>query len=272
MASIEKRLNEILRYLSQNKGGFPDIQEICNRIDIPFNPKYKIQLEHDDFIENIGETANGDGFIITKQGEYFIEIEGGYGSKIDSKQKRSLKSFFYHSYVRGILIVIIGGILLIFLIRLIFSDTQNIEEKGSEILIIPNNYKIHMQNNEYPKLDTLNIDITYRGIDAVISKDFEMLEYKFDNALYFYKDPELFIKPELEILETFISNPLIDSNNRKPIVGIQIKRKMIFNGIREAYFEPTDKLQIGYLKMIAKYESNNKKKQDTLNVKIFLEK
>ena len=85
MTRIKKHLNKILIYLSENKSSFPDIQEICTRINIPYNPKYKIQLEYDDYIENIAETGEGDGFRITEPGLYFIEIEGGYGNKINSK-------------------------------------------------------------------------------------------------------------------------------------------------------------------------------------------
>lgn len=272
MTKFDKHLNDILNYLSKNDSSFPDIQEICTVLNIPFDSKYKIQLEHDGYIENIAKNKDGDGFRITKSGKYFIEVENGYDRSKNEKNKSKVKSFFYNPYVRGILVVIIGGLLLAILLKYIPAQKQKITEDGHEILVIPNNYRIEMHNNEYPKLDTLTIEVVYRGINAVIKHDFKILEYKFDNNLYFHKDPDLFIEPEIEFLESFINNPLIDSTNRKQTIIIQIKRKMIFDGIREAYFEQKDKLQLGYLNLLFRYESNMTIKNDTLTFKMYLEK
>lgn len=85
-----EKLDTILRYLDENSGSYPDMKEVCEACQIPFDRTYAIKLEGEKYIENKAKSKNEDGFIITKSGEYFINIEGGYCGKLKSETEKTL--------------------------------------------------------------------------------------------------------------------------------------------------------------------------------------
>ena len=75
-------LDQILHYLDNNDKSYVDMEFICKQCEVPFSKIYAIKLENEGLIENYAQTKDGDGFGITKQGKYFINVEGGYCKKL----------------------------------------------------------------------------------------------------------------------------------------------------------------------------------------------
>jgi predicted transcriptional regulator len=109
-------LDRILDYLDNNRSTFPDIQEICEKCQMDYDKSLTIRLEHDGYIDNIAKSRDGDGFKITKKGEYFINYKKGYCNQSNGISESKEPARFYswakeHSWLIGIILTIMGLII-----------------------------------------------------------------------------------------------------------------------------------------------------------------
>lgn len=113
-----ENLNKILVYLDKYRSTSPDMEEICQKCQIDYNRNYNLRLENDGWIENTAKSRGGDGFKITSIGEFFINVENGYYTKLEPKiSKWGLETSYSwakeHSWLIGILLTIIGLVITI---------------------------------------------------------------------------------------------------------------------------------------------------------------
>lgn len=111
-----KKLDEILKYLDSNRNTFPDMEEVCNKCEMDYSKSLAIRLEHDGYIDNVAKSRDGDGFKITKAGEYFINIDKGYCNQLNGALESNEPAGFYswtkkHSWLIGIILTMIGLII-----------------------------------------------------------------------------------------------------------------------------------------------------------------
>ena len=111
-----EKLDRILKYLDDNRSSFPDIQEVCEKCEIDYDKSLAIRLEHDGYIENVAKSKDGDGFRIKKAGEYFINIEHGYCSRLNTSSIAPKSPTLYawakeHSWLIALVLAAIGIII-----------------------------------------------------------------------------------------------------------------------------------------------------------------
>jgi len=92
------------------------MEEVCNKCGIDYSKSFTIRLEHDGYIDNVAKSRDGDGFKITKAGEYFINIEKGYCNQLNEISRTKEPAGFYswakeHSWLIGIILTVLGLII-----------------------------------------------------------------------------------------------------------------------------------------------------------------
>lgn len=200
--------------------------------------------------------------------ENIIEQLSLYESEI--KLKTKVKNFFRNQYVAGSIFLILS-----FSLSYSFGLFSK-KEKNENVNIFSKPfydieyYKIKMKNTGYQTFDTLNVNIKYQGSKVILNRDFELIEYNFNNKYYFHLGDNNQFEPKLELTETIISNLILDSINKSQNVLLQLKKQTIFDGFSEAYFEKTDKKEIGDLKFKFSYKYLDSTIIDTLKTKIYL--
>ncbi|SNR37890.1 hypothetical protein [Lutibacter flavus] len=131
-------------------------------------------------------------------------------------------------------------------------------------------YKIKIKNKGYQTFDTLNVNVKYQGSKIILNREFELVEYNFNDKYNFHLGDNNEYEPKLELTETIISNLILDSINKSQNILLQLKKQTIFDGFNEAYFEKTDKKEIGNLKFKFSYKYLDSTIIDTIRTKIYL--
>ncbi len=249
--------------------------------------------------ENIMEEIESKGWIIikkipsgsvpgmpylrTNKVTYEISLSGIEFLESETKKKNETKIFSFSKkvfnylkpYTKGIVITVVGGIILFYIISFISSDS--IHNQTSKKIFHPpylrlENYKIKAKNKTYPIIDTLKINAIFQGSKVVLIENIKIVDYNFIDSYLFFDDEDYNYKPELELLEVIIPIPVLDSINSKIEIMLEIKRKMIFDGTRMAWFNVEDKQKIGDITIMASFKYEEKIIRDTLNTNIYIEK
>ncbi|ULC58585.1 hypothetical protein MBM09_11715 [Flaviramulus sp. BrNp1-15] len=207
---------------------------------------------------------------ITKKGYEFLKF-GGY-SKLSSKWKINLKKILYDPWT----IAIFGGLIVGYILLFSNSSIENTSNHSNKLvkpLVRVEPYRITTNMDSFTTIDSLEIEFTYQGTKSIINENFRIVNYEFYDKPYILKEAQGFeMKPEINLLETFISNPIIDSVNTKESVILQIKRKMLLSGNRIAYFEKEDKEILGVINIAFDYVLNDSVVKDSIMTKIYFEK
>ncbi|APZ47432.1 hypothetical protein BW723_14560 [Polaribacter reichenbachii] len=207
---------------------------------------------------------------ITKKGYDFIKF-GGY-SKLSSNGRLNLKKIFYDPWT----IAILGGLIVGYILLQISIKKENTNINSYKLikpLIRVEPYRVTTKMDSFTNIDSLKIEFTYQGTKSIINENFRIVNYEFYDKPYILKEAQGFdMKPKINLLETFITNPIIDSVNTKESVILQIKRKMLLSGSRIAYFEKEDKEILGVIKISFDYMFNDSVVKDSISTNIYFEK
>lgn len=241
------------------------ITELGRRLNDSTYDSLFLEKAHINFIHNetiIGDKVSNSTLRDFKPTNHYKETE--------SKQSK-WKKFIYDPYTVGIGT---GLILLAFTIYFTSKSSSNQDISNfNKPLFELQNYKIRFDNEKpYPPIDTLTIKIRYNGAKIIVDKNFKLLNYKFTDNQYFYRDLNFPSDPKLELVEVFLRDRIIDSSNGSETVLIQLKRQMIFNGTAVAFFNKEDKKIIGNLSIGFSYSYQGNIIQDSLSANIYVVK
>jgi hypothetical protein len=207
---------------------------------------------------------------ITKKGYDFIKF-GGY-SKLSSNGRLNLKKILYDPWT----IAILGGLIVGYILLQISIEKENTNTNSYKLikpLIRVEPYRVTTKMDSFTNIDSLKIEFTYQGTKSIINENFRIVNYEFYDKPYILKEAQGFdMKPKINLLETFITNPIIDSVNTKESVILQIKRKMLLSGSKIAYFEKEDKEILGVIKISFDYMFNDSVVKDSISTNIYFEK
>jgi hypothetical protein len=180
------------------------------------------------------------------------------------------KALSFRKKLASIIILIIIPILVNIISHKInkwLDSEENIELESQQNTLTKanfelSNYYIKVQNTTYPNLDTLLLK--YSGVKSkdLILKDIELIKSELENDINLYSGPGA----------SPYTISLIDSYKSNDSIFLELRRKMIFDGFRAAWFEEEDKHKIGTLTFTIPYMSGNKILKDTLINKIYLVK
>ncbi|MFD0998676.1 hypothetical protein ACFQ21_05130 [Ohtaekwangia kribbensis] len=85
-------LDEILKYLVKNKTAYLEMQYICRQINVAFSPTYAPRLEHEGMVASVSDKSSY-AYIISKSGENWILVSGGYRHQMTLQIEQSIKKF-----------------------------------------------------------------------------------------------------------------------------------------------------------------------------------
>jgi len=191
------------------------------------------------------------------------------------KTKPSKKKYYLKEIIIGVIITVIGGVILklIFNPKEIFqTEKNNTQASFQKPNISINNYKLKAINETTRNLDTVSVRFKYQGSKIILNTNFELIDYNFYEQQYFHLGNRNEFIPELELIEVMLANPVLDSLNKESYVKIELKRKLIFDGQKMAYFEENDKEKIGDFRLAFNYKHEDKVINDTLTSGIYIVK
>lgn len=266
----KKNLDLILMYFENNRNHYFDIQQVCTELKIEYDDRLGLILENDGYIENVAQTMDGDGYGITESGRHLLRISGGYANNYKFKKNRVLglpKWLF-----RGIITSLIGGIILILFTPLFQGKGRVSQDNCQDLHLEVYPFRINVSEGQYNELDTIPLVFHYMGCPAIINNDVKLTSYTFMNKSFFYTDNSSLFEPEISIIEVLTDKEFIDSVNPKATAFIQIKKKIIMDGYRAAWFDVEDKVKIGQMTFEFHYEINHKQISDSTVIPIYIEK
>lgn len=214
------------------------------------------------------------GILPTISYKYSISLNGiDYLQSLKPKSKFSIALNYFNNHLKeiiiGIIITVIGG----FILHLVINNySLGFSTESSRKILKPylkvDNYRVPPENEDLYSLDKIKITADYQGSNFTLDDEVQLIEVKFIDDFYFLEE----ISPSIEVLETSIENPIINKYNKRGTYNIQLKRKIVFDGLRIFDFKKTDKIQIGTAQFLVKYKLQNSIYSDTLISKIFIEK
>lgn len=213
------------------------------------------------------------GILPTISYKYSISVRGiEYLENLKPKSKEQLLIKFIKDHLKeiliGIFVTVIGGLLLHFIINGSFNFSQSRSSKVTNPYLKIENYKIPPKNEELYSIDNLELTAEYQGAKFSLEPEVQLIDFKIIDDYYIFEK----IKPTLEVIETSLDQPNINEINKKGTYDIQLRRKIIFDGLKIFDFKNTDKLHIGNVRFLVKYKIENSKYSDTILSKIFIEK
>jgi len=259
-------LDQILKELLSKKDDLDSQMEILSNVIF----KYLRRLDEDELIDLGFDTEKKlKKAQITERGIAFLN-HGGY-SKLDLKKKSSLKRFFYDQWT----INIFGGLIVAFISYMFFTGKANSVDQVKFVnpVIKIDPFRINTDQSAYPRLDTLKIHFYHNGSDFILNDNFRIKNYTFFDKNYIVRTVDGFeMKPKIELIETNISSPIVDSISSPESVFILIKTSIIFKGFDMAYFGEEDKDILGSLNILFDYQLYGKTIIDSVKTSIILEK
>jgi hypothetical protein len=232
------------------------------------------RLEWINIIDKPGTPAFG--VLPTRDIKYTISIKGiEHLSVINNplEKKKEKKNYHIKEIIIGLIITVVGGIILNIIPnpKEIFQK-ENKKSAYQKPYIGVENYKLKAINDSARNLDTISVNFKYQGSKIQLNRNFELVEYNFNDKYYFHLGNKDEFEPKMELIEVILNNPIIDSINQNSEVKLELKRHLIFSGFRTAYFEENDKEKIGNLKISFSYESEIGITNDTLVSDIYIVK
>lgn len=143
------------------------------------------------------------------------------------------------------------------------NDSMN----GCYLTLIPDRYRIDIRKNG-TVLDTLKLKFYADSCDFILQGDFQIKKLRFNNENYFYKDAIL--KPSLKISDVIYYSPVIKGKRTIDSLALEIKREILFDGYKIAWFKKNDKTQIGDFWLEYSYKINDQLKKDSSKIGIYL--
>ena len=193
----------------------------------------------------------------------------------EEETKPTKRNYHLKEIIIGIIITVVGGIILNIIPspKEIFGNKKaSSESVFQKPYVIIENYKIKALNETARNLDTLLVKLKYQGSKITLNSNFKLVDYEFYEKQYFNLGDRNEFEPELELIEVNMPNPILDSLSKNSEIQLEIKRKLIFDGHKMAYFEENDKERIGNLRIAFNYEYQDKIVNDTLTSGIYIVK
>tara|TARA_R110001632_G_scaffold156117_1_gene274398 strand:- start:526 stop:1500 length:975 start_codon:yes stop_codon:yes gene_type:complete len=191
------------------------------------------------------------------------------------EKKLSKKNYYLKEISIGIIITVLGGMILNLILnpKAIFQTKKHYTEtRFQKPNISIENYKLKALNETSRNLDTVSVRFKYQGSKIILNSNFKLIDYNFYEQQYFYLGNRNEFNPELELIEVMLTNPILDSLNNESEIKIELKRRLIFDGHKMAYFEENDKEQIGNFRLAFNYNYDDRIIKDTITSGIYIVK
>jgi len=191
------------------------------------------------------------------------------------KTNPTKRKYYLKEIIIGIIVTVVGGIILNLILNpkeILQTKKNNTQASFQKPNIRIENYKLKALNETARNLDTVSVKFKYQGSKIILNSNFKLIDYNFYEQQYFHLGNRNEFDPELELIEVMLENPILDSLNDESSIKIELKRRLIFDGQKMAYFEENDKEQIGNFRLAFNYQYKEKVINDTLTSGIYIVK